>query len=115
MYFENIPDPADADHTGEMLTNLLITSLSQVKGLEVISRERLLDIQKELGHTESKVLSASFAGEVAAHAGVGTMLIGSILQKSPGLAVTTRLIDVKSGKIISSSRSQTSLRIRSFP
>lgn len=28
MYFENIPDPADKDHTGEMLTNLLITSLS---------------------------------------------------------------------------------------
>lgn len=27
MYFENIPDPEDKDHTGEMLTNLLITSL----------------------------------------------------------------------------------------
>ena len=49
MYFEDIPDPEDKGHTGEMLSNLLITSLSQVKGLEVISRERLLDIQKDLG------------------------------------------------------------------
>ena len=109
MYFENIPDPKDADHTGEMLTNLLITSLSQIKGLEVISRERLLDIQKELGHTESKVLSPEFAGEVANHAGVGTMLIGSILQKSPALAVTARLIDVKSGRIIRSEQ------VKNFP
>ncbi|MEJ2616362.1 MAG: FlgO family outer membrane protein, partial [Ignavibacteriaceae bacterium] len=109
MYFENIPDPADKDHTGEMLTNLLITSLSQLKGLEVISHERLLDIQKQLGHTESKVLSPSLANEVASHAGVGTMLIGSILQKNPDLAVTTRLIEVKSGKIISSQQ------VTSFP
>ncbi len=101
MYFENIPDPDDKDHNSEMLTNLLITSLSQAKGLEVISRERLLDIQKDLGQTD-KTISASFANNIARHAGVTTMLIGSILQETPMLAVTTRLIDVQSGKIISS-------------
>jgi serine/threonine protein kinase/Flp pilus assembly protein TadD len=104
MYFENIPDPADKDHTGEMLTNLLITSLSQVKGLEVISRERLEEIQKELGGTDTKSLSPSLAGQVAKRAGVTTMLIGSILQEKPFLAVTTRLIDAKSGKIVSSDK-----------
>ncbi len=102
MYFENIPDPADKDHNSEMLTNLLITSLSQAKGLEVISRERLQEIQKDLGGTDTKSLSPSLAGQVAKRAGVTTMLIGSILQEKPMLAVTTRLIDVQSGKIISS-------------
>lgn len=102
MYFENIPDPGDKDHNSEMLTNLLITSLSQVKGLEVISRERLLNIQKDMGQTDTKTISSSFAEQVAKHAGVTTMLIGSILQEEPLLAVTTRLIDVQSGKIISS-------------
>jgi len=101
MYFENITDPADTKHNSEMLTNLLITSLSQVRGLEVISRERLLDIQKDLGQTD-KTISASFASNIAKHAGVTTMLIGSILQEDPNLAVTTRLIDVQSGNIISS-------------
>ena len=102
MYFENIPDPEDKNHTGEMLTNLLITSLSQVKGLEVISRERLLDIQKDLGLTDTKILSPSLASQVAKRTGVTEMLIGSILQENPKLAITTRLINVKSGKIISS-------------
>jgi tetratricopeptide (TPR) repeat protein len=104
MYFENIPDPEDKDHTGEMLVNLLITSLSQSKGLDVISRERLYDIQKDLGHGEAKSITPSLATQIAQRAGVKTMLLGSVLQQSPSLAVTARLIDVQSGKIIGSQR-----------
>lgn len=104
MYFENIPDPQDKEHTGEMVTNLLITSLSQVQGLEVISRERLYDIQKEIGQTEAKSITPSLASRIAQRAGVGTMLLGSILQTKPQLVVTARLIEVKSGKILNSQR-----------
>ncbi len=103
MYFENIPDPGDKEHTGEMLTNLLITALSQTQSLEVISRERLYDIQKQLGQTESKI-TPSLATQIAQRAGVKTMLLGSILQGQPQLVVTTRLIEVKSGKILNSQR-----------
>ncbi len=103
MYFQNIPDPEDKDHTGDMLADLLITSLSQTKGLEVISRERLFDIQKEL-KTDSKAISPGMASEIAQRAGVTTMLLGSILQTEPQLAITTRLIDVKTGRIVNSQR-----------
>jgi len=104
LYFENIPDPEDKDHTGEMLTNLLTTSLFQVKDIEVISRERLYDIQKELGQADSKVISPSMASKVAQRAGVSMMLLGSILQKQPSIAVTYRLIEVATGKIVSTQR-----------
>jgi len=104
MYFENIPEPDDNNRTGEMLTNLLITSLSQIPGMEVISRERLYDIQQELGQLASKEITPSLASQIAQRAGVKTMLLGSILQMQPQLAVTTRLIDVPSGKILNSQR-----------
>src|SRR5208283_1478709 len=104
MYFENIPDPDDKDHTGEMLTNLLTTSLFQTKDIEVISRERLYDIQKELGQADAKSISPSMATKIAQRAGVSMMLLGSILQKEPALAVTYRLIDAQSGKILSTQR-----------
>jgi serine/threonine protein kinase len=104
MYFESIPDPEDKDHTGEMLTNLLTTSLFQTKDIEVISRERLYDIQKELGQGDAKVISASVATNIAKRAGVSMMLIGSILQKQPSLAITYRLVEVGSGKIVSTQR-----------
>jgi serine/threonine protein kinase/tetratricopeptide (TPR) repeat protein len=109
MYFENIPDPEDKNHTGEMLTNLLITSLSQIKSLDVISRERLLDIQKEIGETDFKNLSPVLARQVAINAGVSKMLIGSILEENPVLTVNMRLIDVQSGRIISSQK------VKDFP
>ncbi|MFQ5798811.1 MAG: FlgO family outer membrane protein, partial [Bacteroidota bacterium] len=104
MYFENIPDPEDKDNTGEMLTNLLITALSQVEGLDVISRERLYDIQYELGQGDSRKITPSLATQLAQRVGVETMLLGSILQERPMLAVTSRLIEVRSGKIVSSHR-----------
>jgi serine/threonine protein kinase/tetratricopeptide (TPR) repeat protein len=103
MYFQNIPDPEDKDHTGDMLSDLLITALSQSKGLEVISRERLLDIQRQL-QTDAKSITAESATRIAQRAGVTTMLLGSILQKEPDLAITVRLVDVGSGKIIRSER-----------
>ena len=103
MYFQNIADPEDKDHTGDMLTDLLITSLSQKKDLEVISRERLYDIQKEF-KVDARVIEPDMATKVAQRAGVTTMLLGSILQREPTLAVTARTIDVQSGKILSSVR-----------
>jgi len=104
MYFENLTDPADREHTGEMLSNLLITSLSQNSGLEVISRERLYDIQAEMGETKNGTVSPALAGRIAQRAGVTTMLLGSILQTRPNLTVTFRLVDVQTGKIQSSHR-----------
>ncbi len=104
MYFESIPDPEDRDHTAEMLTNLLTTSLFQTRDIDVISRERLYDIQKELGQADTKVITPSTATMVAQRAGVSMMLMGSILQKQPSLAITYRLVEVRSGKIMSTQR-----------
>jgi serine/threonine protein kinase/tetratricopeptide (TPR) repeat protein len=104
LYFQNIVDPEDKDHTGDMLADLLVTALSQTKGLEVVSRERLYDIQKQLGQTDTKTIPAALASQVAERAGVTTMLLGSILQKQPALVVTFRLIDVRSGNILGSQR-----------
>ena len=102
MYFQNIPDPTDKNHTGDMLTSLLITSLSQIKGLDVISRERLLEIEKDMGQTDMKEVPPSLAIKIAKEARVTTMLTGSILQMQPKLAVTANLISVQTGRVIGS-------------
>ena len=92
MYFENLPDPEDKDHTGAVLANLLITSLSQVKELDVTSREKLYHIQTYLTQSDEKTITPSLATQIAQQAGVRWMLMGTILQREPNLAVTTRLI-----------------------
>ncbi len=104
MYFENLSDPKDKHHTGEMLTNLLITSLSQTDGLEVISREQLYKILEDLDLSESKIITKKTAIKVAQSAGVSIILVASILQDVPSLSVTFQLIDVSSGHILGSHR-----------
>lgn len=104
MSFENIPDPDDKDYTGEMLTNLLITALVETRDVEVISRERLYDIQQEMGQGDKKTISSSAASQIARRAGVTTMLLGSIVQLRPAVTVTYRVVDVESGRIVSTKR-----------
>ena len=102
MYFENIIDPEDKYHTGEMLTNLISTTLSQYKKIEIISRERLLDIQREIEKTYTTKLSPVLAEQIARKANADMMLTGSVVQEKPKLIVTIRLNDVKTGNIIDS-------------
>ena len=104
MYFDNLPDPQDKNHTGEMLTNLLITSLSQAKGLEVISREQLYKILEDIKLSDSKIITKKTAIRVAQSAGISTILVGHILQDEPSLSVTVQLIDVNSGHVLGSQR-----------
>ena len=104
MYFENLSDPQDKHHVAEMLTNLLITALSQTNGLEVISREQLYKTLEDLDLSDSKVITKKTAMKIARSAGISTIVVGSILKDVPSLSVTTKLIDVNSGHILGSQR-----------
>ncbi|HEX9007531.1 MAG TPA: tetratricopeptide repeat protein, partial [Bacteroidota bacterium] len=104
LYFQNIPDPGDKDHTGDMLTDLLTTALSQDKRLQVVSRERLYDILKEMGQSQTTTITPALAQRVAERAGVSMMLLGSILQTKPSLSVTARVVNVRTGNIVASQR-----------
>jgi serine/threonine protein kinase/lipopolysaccharide biosynthesis regulator YciM len=104
MYFENVVNPDDSQRLGEIVTNLLITDLSESEYLDVVSGQRLYDILKLQGREGEKVIDRSTATEVASHAGAKWMLLGSILQEEPSLIVTSQLVDVKTGKVSASQR-----------
>ena len=102
--FENILDPSDKGHDGEMLTNYLITAFFETKDIDVVSRERLYDIQREIGEGERKVISGTKASQIARRAGVSSYMLASILQLQPTLTVSYRVIETETGKIINTRR-----------
>ncbi|MEJ2719985.1 MAG: tetratricopeptide repeat protein, partial [bacterium] len=104
MYFENIVDKEDPKRLGAIVTNLLITDLSESEYLQVVSSQRLYDILKLQGREEAKVVDRDTATEVAKHAGAKWMLLGSILQEEPNLIMTSNLVDVETGKVVASQR-----------
>jgi non-specific serine/threonine protein kinase len=104
MYFENVADPEDPRRLGKIASNLIITDLSESANLQVISSERLYDILKLQGKEGVKVIDTATATEVARAAKAKWMLMGSILQEEPALIMTSRLVDVETGRILASQR-----------
>ena len=104
MYFENLADREDKERLGEIVANLLITGLSESQYMSVVSSQRLYDILKLLGKEGTKVIDRNVATEVATKAGAKWMLLGSILQEEPQIILTSQLVEVKSGRVLSSQR-----------
>jgi len=104
MYFENLVDREDKERLGEIVTNLLITGLSESQYLNVVSSQRLYDILKLLGKEGTKVIDKNVASQVATKAQARWMLLGSILQVEPEVILTSQLVEVESGKVLASQR-----------
>jgi serine/threonine protein kinase/Tfp pilus assembly protein PilF len=104
MYFENLVDREDKERLGEIVTNLLITGLSESQYLNVVSSQRLYDILKLLGKEGVKVIDKNVASQVATKAVAKWMVLGSILQVEPQVILTSQLVEVESGRVLSSER-----------
>jgi serine/threonine protein kinase/tetratricopeptide (TPR) repeat protein len=104
MYFENLAQQDDPQRLGEIITNLLITNLSQSENLKVVSSQRLYDILKGKGREGVKVIDRTTATEIARTAGAKWMMLGSVLQVEPHLVITSQLVDVATGNIEKSQR-----------
>jgi serine/threonine protein kinase/tetratricopeptide (TPR) repeat protein len=104
MYFENIIDRTDPQKFGEIITNLLITDLSESEYLSVVSSQRLYDIIRILGREGSSGFDKDIATQVAEKAEARWMLTGNILQMEPQIVVTGHLVEVATGRAIASQR-----------
>lgn len=104
MYFENLADGNDPKRLGEIVTDLLITNLSRTEDLQVVSSQRLYDILKLKGREGAKVIDRSTSTDVAREAGATWMMLGSILQVEPTFVVSSQLIDMSTGNVVTSQR-----------
>jgi serine/threonine protein kinase/tetratricopeptide (TPR) repeat protein len=104
MYFDNMVDKEDSERLGEIVTNLLITDLSESEYMRVVSSQRLYDILKLLGREGEKKIDREVATQVATKAGAKWMLLGSILQVAPQVILTAQLVEVATGNAIASQR-----------
>ncbi len=105
MYFEDLSDADDSEGLGRLMTSLLTTELSQVGDLEVVSRQRLNDLARELGHATG-VVDSTVATEVARMAGVGTMVLGQVAQAGGRIVISADLVDVETGRLLATPRTE---------
>ncbi len=100
MHFANIPNPQDTERLGQIISSLLITGLSDIRGLAVTSSQRLYDLLKQMGKDDPLSIDQSVATQLARRAKAGWMLLGSILNERPHLVVSAQLVEVQTGTVL---------------
>ena len=96
--FDNIVQPSDSARLGDIISDLLITDLSQSPSLQVVSSQYVYDLGQQVrasGTTENTEVRRI----VTRRAGAKWLLDGAITQLSPEVVVTAQLVDVSSGMV----------------
>ncbi len=102
--FENLVRDEGSKNLGMIISSLLVADLSESHFLQVISRQRIFDVAKSLGHDSTLPIDGGLSEAVARKAGGQWMLTGTILQTEPVLVLTSQVADVASGNVSTSQR-----------
>lgn len=92
-------DPAYA-HLGEGLQSMLATDLSQASQIEMVERDRMADLQRELDLGASGAVDPATAARLGALAGATHLLAGTVTIVGPTMRLDARLYAVESGTTV---------------
>ena len=104
LYFNNMTQDPSLNWLDNGLTDMLTTNLAQVKGLDVLSTDRIMTAVHDV-NKEGKGLDSSQAQKVARDAGADAFITGALLKVGPTqLRLDVRAQDTNSGQILFSDK-----------
>jgi serine/threonine protein kinase/tetratricopeptide (TPR) repeat protein len=104
LYFNNLTQDPSLNWLDSGLTDMLTTNLAQVKGLDVLSTERVLGAVQS-ATKDGKSLDPAQAQKVARDAGADAYITGALLKVGPTqLRLDVRVQDTASGQILYSDK-----------
>jgi len=105
LYFSNLSQDPSLDWLNRGLTEMLTTNLAQVKGLGVLSTERILAARQRLGKNAAAELDPASAVEVARNTDADAFVTGTLMRTGPKqLRLDVQVQDTKSGQILFSDK-----------
>jgi serine/threonine protein kinase/tetratricopeptide (TPR) repeat protein len=103
LYFSNLSQDQSLNWLDTGLTDMLTTNLAQVKGLDVLSTERVLNAVQH--SVKDKSLNPAQAQQIASDAGADAYVTGALLKVgSTHLRLDVRVQDTQSGQILFSDK-----------
>ncbi len=104
--FQNQILLSDYEWLDRGIAELLATDLAQFDTLRVVSGQRVLDILRQLGAGEARIVPADLQTEVTRRAGARYMLTGSIIGSPDDLQIVATLSDARTGEVRASARAR---------
>ncbi len=104
LYFSNLSQDPSLNWLDNGLTDMLTTNLAQVKGLDVLSTERVMSAVQR-ANKDGKSLDPAQAQKVARDAGADAYITGALLKIGPTqLRLDVRAQDTSTGQILFSDK-----------
>ncbi len=85
---------------GKALAGMITTDLSAVEELQLVERDRLEDVLKEINLSKSGFLEEKTAQKLGKGVGAGYLVTGSYSVVGPTFLMDARIVGVESGKIV---------------
>ena len=104
--FVNSTGVDSLDWLGSGMSDMLTTNLAQTGALRVVSPQRLFELLRQEGHSETDRIPRERAMDIASRSGARTMVHGSILGTADDMALDAQLIDLSDGTIIAAERAR---------
>jgi TolB-like protein/Tfp pilus assembly protein PilF len=104
--FENSTGADSLDWLGSGMSDMLTTNLAQTGALRVVSPQRLFELLRQEGHSETDRIPRERAMDIASRSGARTMVHGAILGTADDIALDVQLIDLSDGTIIAAERAR---------
>lgn len=104
LSFDNNTGKTEYDHLGQGMAAMMTTDLSTVKDLQLLEREKLAEITKEIDAQRSRYFDSTTAVKVGKLSGAQYIVIGSLAAVEPQLRIDTRIVRVETGAIVKTAK-----------
>jgi TolB-like protein len=99
-YFDNTTSNSKYNSLSKGIADMLITDLSKVRDVDIVEREKLEELIKEIKLGNSSYFDQSTAQKLGKGLGASSILTGAFYILDGNLRIDARLINVGSGKVI---------------
>ncbi len=100
LYFDNHTGQTDYDPLGRGISSMMISDLSSVKEIQLVERERMQDLIKEIDAQHSTYFDSTTAVKTGKMIGAEYVVVGAFATVKKQMRIDTRVVRVETGEIV---------------
>ncbi|HEX3866901.1 MAG TPA: FlgO family outer membrane protein [Gemmatimonadaceae bacterium] len=100
LYFDNYTGQSDYDALGKGISSMMISDLSSVQEIQLVERDRMQDLLKEMELQHSKYFDSTTALKAGKMVGAQYVVVGAFAAVNPQMRIDTRVVKVETGEIV---------------
>ena len=100
LYFDNHTGKSEYEPLGKGISAMMISDLSSVQEIQLVERERMQDVVKEMETQRTPYYDSSTAVKVGRMMGAQYIVVGAFAALQPKMRIDTRVVRVETGEIV---------------